>query len=770
MDNDGIFNGSDEYAAKAAGNERKVSQEYLRLQIPKLNTPIITTVDFCGFRVLATSKLPKLNISYNEDGEIRKMGDELLHGVINQGDTFVNKSKLVQALLKSAATSLNLSEHSVKGLKDIASTMTYASSEIKVYRNIDEDNYYMEDFWTGMPSEVPSEVLHLPETQRGQSIFWRQMRPEFVRHYHDHLPTDACSSLSSGMPEYQENYEKVRIATRFLIQEIIPNYMEKLSVRKFRVPLCDGLGLSISDEFHSVGINIRHLGYMRSLLWRKLSCMGRVSHHDKSVKTLKDMRQEVALGEKLKVCNQLFEIAESKKYKLTAGQIRLSTFYEGESMNGLEVFVGSLKTDENSHELRLVFLGEMVARSVKSMIRLQMRAYSNKYKCSSTQYFRSLVCEYLNIISGGSPVADDVYQQSIYDNVRLRFGVLSIRPSEKLTLQRYLQPVIPFMISRLISMLGLRLSILCKCEFYERPVGFVFVSIDIMDVNPVIKHNIPILPFAEAQLANIKAIEYEKFTYFNQILLDKPSIFFTFSDRKGTRKAENKGYLGDNYGGDITRGCELEHNGPIFSDRFIRSFSFRPNAKSYVDLKHHTAIAPSKITQHFSVEIYFKCTGGKDSMRYIVSSGRYALVVTRDSYLSWIFKEGRHDINIKISPIVYNEWTHFVFTFDGITMRCYVNSVLTAAVEKQEILNLKISIFEKRIFDMKTQFSSDEDQEKSVLHNKVVNEAAAFFNTKEGVSTMKRLIEYWILPHCLGIEYLLFVHMYNKCFINIDYF
>jgi hypothetical protein len=69
-----VFNGSDECAAKAAGKDRLGAQEYFKLGLDRLQCPLVATVDFQGFRVLCTSKLPVLNVIFNEEGEVRKMG------------------------------------------------------------------------------------------------------------------------------------------------------------------------------------------------------------------------------------------------------------------------------------------------------------------------------------------------------------------------------------------------------------------------------------------------------------------------------------------------------------------------------------------------------------------------------------------------------------------------------------------------------------------------------------------------------------------------
>jgi len=56
-DFDGLY-GGDEFAQKSAGHELKGLRAYTQCNIPDLRTPLFCLIDFCGFRVIATSVLP----------------------------------------------------------------------------------------------------------------------------------------------------------------------------------------------------------------------------------------------------------------------------------------------------------------------------------------------------------------------------------------------------------------------------------------------------------------------------------------------------------------------------------------------------------------------------------------------------------------------------------------------------------------------------------------------------------------------------------------
>ena len=738
LDYDGVFNGSDEYAAKAGGQERLGAKEYFKLQVPKLLCPLVVTVDHQGFRVVCTSKMPLQNVSFNDEGEVRKVSEDLQHGVQAHGEVFVNKSKIVQTYLKLTATTLNLAQHVCKGSKDISSTTTYGSSELKIYKGL-KDDYYMQDFWRSFPPELPAATPHLRLAPREQSVFWRVLRPEYVRTCKEALSPDACCAITYRTADSAAHYANLEAACKDLVQRVIPNFLLGLLQREYILPLSEGLGVDLTSEMHAQGINMRHLGLMRSRLWRELPGTVSMYHHETIVRTNQDLRQEVSDGEQIRINGAVYVIHETGRRKITHSQLPISSTYMGESTNGLTACAGLVADDRHSDELRRLLLAEMLARTVKAIVRLQMRTYNCKYKCSSSQFFASLVCEYLNTLTGSSPQADVLFQQTLCEAVRERFGDCAIRDAERATLLRDIQPVLSYLINRVIAMLGVKLCISCESEFHERPTGFVFSVADILEVLPVSKHNIPILPFADAMMVSMHAAATEQELYLNKVLADDPAALYLLSERKGARVTENKGSIGDVCSGSIRKGCELEHSGPVAANPFIRAMSFRPNAKSFIDIKYDPAIVPAQVLDHFSVELYYYCTGGKDTVRVMLMCGRYAVMASRDNYLVAVFMESLHEINVKMAPITYNEWVHVALTYDGITLRCYLNSVLCKHVEVAGILVFKQHVFEERAQQKRLELREAEKVEQQDVKERANKEALEFFQTKDGVATLKRL-------------------------------
>ena len=123
-------------------------------------------------------------------------------------------------------------------------------------------------------------------------------------------------------------------------------------------------------------------------------------------------------------------------------------------------------------------------------------------------------------------------------------------------------------------------------EFQSRPAGFQFLSQDVFEISPVVKHNLPFLPFAEGALVEIKAKasccpspsslpssrdsdsdmpvccavyqESNVSRYIQQVQRDRPALLLLLAERKGSRRAANTGLLGPDWDADVNRGCRLE--------------------------------------------------------------------------------------------------------------------------------------------------------------------------------------------------------------------
>lgn len=232
-DRHGVFNGSDEYAMKAAGAYVRTAREYMKAHVPGLVVPFVAAVDFRGFRCLAVAGLPLGLSSGGSVGLLQDfaaleaaaaaggglgMGagkpkasdpsegrggaaflpgapgasdlergtsaaDRLVVGTLNRGKTIVASDTGALDKMRSAAKTINLAAHSVRGAEDVSSKTLTSAADVRVYRSArggdsaSSDSSQVEHcvlgFHRGLPPEDPSATKFLAPVPRGMSIFWR---------------------------------------------------------------------------------------------------------------------------------------------------------------------------------------------------------------------------------------------------------------------------------------------------------------------------------------------------------------------------------------------------------------------------------------------------------------------------------------------------------------------------------------------------------------------------------------------------------------------
>lgn len=124
----GVY-GGDEFAQKAAGHELAGLKAYYNCAIEGLNTPFMLLMDYRGYRLIATTKLPI-------------GGTSLIYGSADGGITVRSENATMNQMMKQAATILNIKAHTV-GMRNQTSVL-HAPTDIEGHLGLD-GRYYVLD-------------------------------------------------------------------------------------------------------------------------------------------------------------------------------------------------------------------------------------------------------------------------------------------------------------------------------------------------------------------------------------------------------------------------------------------------------------------------------------------------------------------------------------------------------------------------------------------------------------------------------------------------
>lgn len=232
---DGIKN-----AMKVAGHELKGLTAYISTGVSGLNYPLMALIDYWGYRLIASSRLPI-------DSET------LVYGSSDGGTTVHTVLDDMNILMENAAKILNIKGH-VAGIGD-PSNRAYVYGPADLEGHLGNDgNFYVLDFARTFPPEF------MPYRPQDSSFLYKLLRPEFVSRYPIPLSSDAFSLFGEDEHAYH-NFE-VKEATRVLHNTVIPLFAQFLDhteteYRDFH---------RLIEELHRSGINIRHLGLVRSMV------------------------------------------------------------------------------------------------------------------------------------------------------------------------------------------------------------------------------------------------------------------------------------------------------------------------------------------------------------------------------------------------------------------------------------------------------------------------------------------------------------------------
>ncbi|CAM9112229.1 unnamed protein product, partial [Choristocarpus tenellus] len=676
-DDHGIFNGDDEAAAKGAGGrDRLGALEYMKQHQPGMAVPLSCIVDYHGFRVLAVAKAPICSPVFTKSGKLRRGREELVHGTIDQGKTIRNENRFLNSKLQEVAKKLNLSQHYVKGTNDLNTKGLWASADLRVYRS--GNDFYLLNFWRAFPSEDPEATPHLQPTARGQSIFWRGLRPELVQSNPVALSPDANLLVTHGTSDWCKQAKDVFDATHRLVNEVIPQFAEELMCGE--VDMAVRHSFNVTRRMHRRGIGVRHMGLLRDMFWRKLLGNVDISYNSSHLRTRFDLRKQLQRGDQVvRIAGNIYTISLKAKHEYSASGLTLD---------------------------RKVFF----------------------------------TVEFLNMIVGSHDRTNHFWKEELLWGIRDRFGSVAIDQGEEDNILWLLQGSLVYIVHRLQDMLGFSLSNTCTSHFYDRPSGFHFTTLDLSNTPLRIKHNLPMLEFAEASIVVMRANQTRSMGYIQLVQKDNPHFYLTLQERKGSKVAVNHGKGGISLSGYYTDGIKFERPGPIANDSLNRAVYFSSTKKCRIDTKHTgKVLAPMLAHQPFSVEAWVRCVGGEDTTRTVLMTGRYTILVTRKNIWAVTVSTNQGaEYTVLGPPVSQAKWTHMAATYDGTIVRMYANSELVGQVELQEAVERQEE--ERRVNRQNTieQLIQEEANARERCKDETEDQAKSFFKTKEGKAKISK--------------------------------
>jgi len=128
--------GGDKFAMKAAGHELQGLMAYMDTDTPGLHVPLSTIVDYAGYRVVASARLP---IS----------SDTLIYGSSDGGKTIHRKDPVFNKMMEDASLTLNIKQHEVA-----PGVSLHSAVDMEGHKGAD-GRYYVLDTARVFPPEPP---------------------------------------------------------------------------------------------------------------------------------------------------------------------------------------------------------------------------------------------------------------------------------------------------------------------------------------------------------------------------------------------------------------------------------------------------------------------------------------------------------------------------------------------------------------------------------------------------------------------------------------
>lgn len=383
-----------------------------------------------------------------------------------------------------------------------------------------------------------------------------------------------------------------------------------------------------------------------------------------------------------------------------------------------KIYAGEVEDDNNSEEVRIVLLVEMIIRTIKQLIRHYTRELCLHLGNPNVDAAKDTLVYILNLITGSGEGSEEWWENEVTLALDAKYGPGSLTVKEATNITVIIEPHLTNIVLSLLDSLGFTITRTCEESLEENPKNFVFSVLDIDSCLPIVYHSIHLLEYAQGKLL-VKMAEKKKNTSYPDVVLsDKPFGYWKLDDLAGSKFAHNVGPTGTQLMGNITQGVAKQIPCTLcnISQQNNVAFGFNVANKTRIDYRYNDNLNPLNNNTCFSIECWAKAKGGENTKRVILCTGRYCLYASKFDNWCCNLTSAVHLTTITLTgpTITYNEWTHLFFTYDGTMAKLYVNSVLVASVYSDEL-------FKKAVVDqeykLKKRFQAiDLEEEKEAKH------------------------------------------------------
>ncbi|CAM9962933.1 unnamed protein product, partial [Ectocarpus fasciculatus] len=156
--------------------------------------------------------------------------------------------------------------------------------------------------------------------------------------------------------------------------------------------------------------------------------------------------------------------------------------------------VRSLLIEQNRPEdglLKEMMLTEMIARTLKNILRCFQRTWMKAERSTSEQGMRMLVVGFLNLVTGAHVNSATFWKEKVLTGVLQRFGLVSLTTSERRDVLKISRNpcVLQACVFKLTEMQAMVLTEDTRNHFSaDSPVDFEFMVSDIHEINPIVRY------------------------------------------------------------------------------------------------------------------------------------------------------------------------------------------------------------------------------------------------------------------------------------------